>query len=1623
MACKDSQKFRTSEASSKAALRTQGAIDEFLNIKNLIKFRELNIKWSKAAQEKYGIEGKLFIEDERANRVYANKAAFKRIDNSKGIFYQKEEGPISSSASSQTISKLKEFLNSIGVRIEDVRKIVVDGKQQDANSIALLTQKLIQVIEGKETVSLPEEAMHFAVAIIKQTNPSLYKKMMSEVNSYKMLNDVFATYGTDPLYQTKEGKPDVIALKEEAIGKILAETVIRKAEGVTEKPELLERTYNWWQAILNWLKSLVVKSGFDKAAMDILSGEKIGTVEDIREEEGRAFLQKSVQDSTYDNIKAVSKRMKLEDDSYYIDGRKISRRVTNFAKSWYEKMNKNKELTKTEYQKALSNMKQDVGTKGHEVIKYAYDIFIDENGYPRQEPLSDDDFNKKFPGFDRAIYEILRDNLKDRIESFPEGTRFMSEVSIYNPRTDVAGTFDFLAIKPDGKVSVLDWKFIGLDVERYEDLPWYDIKAWRMQMEQYKLILQSAYGVKPQDFEQTRMIPIRAEYTKGNERENILPKLKSVEIGEVDPSKITKDYLLPLSLVGERTGEEGLDKLIEKLNAVYDNMTEQIVSPEDRREKSVQLNALFKAIRHLQIKRNITPLIQESKILNERIKRIIKRYEDNFKGKDPTAFSEKTMNDFAREMLEAGEALNVYVTMDEALDDIAGSDEELRKDLRDTAYAARMLNAKLNSAFGEFVDKTLGGSEGITNLLKEEKVIKGFTRWFATTSTIQMSSVELLFKKTTKQLTYAAQDTLNENLRLKVLKDNYEAWARRKGLSKKNYFDIIKKKDKNELIDEFSGDFYSLLKKKTEEKDYGWIQDNIDAEEYSKFLEEQLEKDVKRILERPQLDKADQDKVDNALKNGWRDADLPFDIRRQIDQLENLYSISGKESAGWLIRDFTIKFPLKKWTSKEWIELNKEENKPAKDFYDYIREKNDEYQQLDYITKRQSRVFLPFVRKDLMEKVVTGGNIRLGEQFFRDISIDEGDIGYGKQNPLTGEPVDVIPKYFVHEIDEELSTDLFKTMSFYNEAALKYKYLRDIESQMRAVLKIERNKKAIATSMFAKTVRKDDGTVELTLNNDENSDLLQSMMRAIIYGQKYVASETFDQILGKIGKWGETFNRKLGINIFPEGYSERQVSMNKILTQLNNIFQLNTLGLNILSASSNLFGGSMHSIINAGRYYTREDYAKAELTLIVNKLTGTDKKKMIGALEYFLPLTDNYNRELHKRLSVTRLTSENLQDFLMYFMRKGDWAVQMSNFYAYLNNTIVQDGELVNVREYLRSLPKYKGMRYQGTAAQREALKKEFENDVKALIEEKGVMKVATIEDDKFIIPGIEQKSPSVVKVTQQVRELSSNALGNLSENNLRMINLNVYGKSFMVFKNWIPRLVDVRMGNMKYDSALDAYEWGRTRMIFRILLKDTVHSLGALRNSFLANDKGIEYMRNLFEQKRAEYEDDTGKTLNMTEEEFIDLVRSNIRNQMVDVIFLCTLMSMVMAIKAIPPDDDEDPSVKNTYRFMLRAVDKFKDELTYFYDPTSFVSIASSGVFPVVTLIDNFTKGLINFGKENWALFTDNEDDVKNTQVIKYWMKTFPFTNQMIGYMPMFFPEVAKDLGVRIQSNYGIRR
>ena len=1525
-------------------------------------------------------------------------------------------GTESSKASPKTLKLVKDLLNKIGVSQQSVSSIRVNGLEIGANGVADITQKLVQIAQGKEDVALTEEAMHFVVELLEQKDPALFNKLLSEINSYNMYKSVVAEYASLKEYQTSDGKPDIRKLKKEAIAKVLTETVIKKNEGYTEKPELLAKAESWWQKIINGIRGIFSKSGFDQAAMQVLSGEFEGSVEDLRGD-GGVYLQqsKSVQQTIVDNLKAVQARIKrptTDDGKYTIDGKEINTRVSDLSKTWYDNRFADKDLVKSEFAKAVDDLKMEKGTAGHaDFESMMKNHFLDGDGkFIKNEAdrPSDAGYVSQINPYDREMYDTLKKNMEERLASFPDDTIFLSETTIYDPKRDLAGTVDFIAVEPSGKTHILDWKFMDINLENKDDpdVPWYKIGAWKTQMKNYKLILKNAYGVTFDGSEQTTMIPIRAEYSKGDSKKKVKPQLLNLYVGKINVKDEERAYLLPVGLEEQKTGDKRIDKLLEQLNNIYETISTRKATPDQKAAKAEQLNELYKAIRQLQVRQNLKPLVNQAKVLNKEIRNIIKDYNENWKTKDVSTFSRAEKNDFANKILAYEKSLTVYTTLYKNLrglfgDTLTEEEKKLRDDIRDVTDTANELETELSDVRDDFAENIIAKSENVLDFLRPEKIIKGFSKWFGSTSTLQLKSTEVLYKMANRAFGFAAQDTLTEGNILLGIKEKYDKWAASKGLNNKNYFDILKKKDKNELVDEFDPEFYKEARSRIHDKDRQWVKDNIDVAAYTEFLKEQKQRDYESIEKKTRF---------------GNDRDIANEITFEKGKADQLLDISTPESAGWLLYNYAKKFPKReKWESKEWKVLNAKGNEPVLEFYNYIKKRNEQFEKTGYINSRQARTFLPFVRKSLMEKIVMGGELAVGEGLLRAVTVSEGDVGYGQIDPITKQPVYSIPKYFTRDTKEEVSGDLFKNMTLLNEMAIRYEYLNEIEDQLNLIIATESNKDAIKTSYFGKTIYRADGEIETTSDNNENTKLVRDMMEAIVYGHKFIESENFDQLLGGLSDFGKRANDKIGYKIFPEKFTNAQVSLNKSLSWLNNTFQLKALGLNPISALSNFLGGSFQSYINAGTYFTKSQFAKNEF-LIAGRMNGVDAKKYIGALEYFLPLTENYNQILAKKLSLSKLSQEGVQDFLMILMRKSDQYVQTVNFFSYLDNTIVENGQLVNAREFLRATPEYANI-YNVTGAERKALEAKFEEDVKKLVDEKGVMKLAEVKGDELVIPGIERKSDSVISLRRKVQAVTKDALGNLSEDDLRTINLNVYGKSFMVFKNWIPRLVDVRLGNLKYNSATEAYEWGRSRMVWRVLSEGVIESISNLSSAALGNDeKWVAQMKNLYEKKKTDYLKDTGKELRMTEAEFLDLVNKNIRNQATDVLFYLSLTSLFLLAKALPPDD-EDKATQNRYKYMIRVIDKVKDEVGFFYDPTSIIGLTASGIFPSLGYIDNFKKLFTNFGNEMYGMAIGDEKLVDKNQVVKYALKGFPITSQFDAVFLLLFPDLAKDLGMKAQS------
>jgi len=185
MACKDKEKFGSAEASTKSAMRTKGAIDKFLNIIDTNQFRKLNNSWSKVAKDRYGLDGKLFFEEN--DKAIPNTDMFHQVDAAKGIFYEaNQQYRTSTEGVKPFVLESKKDLNELSTGTTEVFGIVQDELVDENNDeINDFTNEIKSILFNGEVKNIPAKDV-----LINILNSGLYENnsYMSELISALLIS-------------------------------------------------------------------------------------------------------------------------------------------------------------------------------------------------------------------------------------------------------------------------------------------------------------------------------------------------------------------------------------------------------------------------------------------------------------------------------------------------------------------------------------------------------------------------------------------------------------------------------------------------------------------------------------------------------------------------------------------------------------------------------------------------------------------------------------------------------------------------------------------------------------------------------------------------------------------------------------------------------------------------------------------------------------------------------------------------------------------------------------------------------------------------------------------------------------------------------------------------------------------------------------------------------------------------------------------------------------------------------------------------------------------------------------------------------------------------------------------
>jgi hypothetical protein len=219
-----------------------------------------------------------------------------------------------------------------------------------------------------------------------------------------------------------------------------------------------------------------------------------------------------------------------------------------------------------------------------------------------------------------------------------------------------------------------------------------------------------------------------------------------------------------------------------------------------------------------------------------------------------------------------------------------------------------------------------------------------------------------------------------------------------------------------------------------------------------------------------------------------------------------------------------------------------------------------------------------------------------------------------------------------------------------------------------------------------------------------------------------------------------------------------------------------------------------------------------------------------------------------------------------------------------------------------------------------------------------------------------------------------------------------------------------------------EKYDIGRVRLFAYVIGTSIKERTSNIYNILSLNDKGLAALDKMYEDFAEQYEKRTGKPLQMDREEFIDMIRTNLRNQIKELAILASLLGAAISLGIIGTDDDDDKADKNRFRYAQRVIDKFVSEVSFFYNPAEFQKILSGSMFPAIGIFSDFGRFTDHFIMETTGIDTSNpelsvEQVRKKAQPIKNFGKMFPFTKSLFTYGAILDPEFAKEFDVTIQK------
>lgn len=1468
-------------------------------------------------------------------------------------------------------NSMQSFLQTIGVDVQTVQGITdANGNPISAIAKANMLNRIVEVVEGKAGVNtLPEEASHFFVRLLRVNNHPLYDSLKKEIRDYAVFQEVKEDY--DEVYDS-----NVDALEEEAIGKLISKVIVSNITDA-ELPKKVSRAKRWFAKVLDYLRKLIgspSRDPYKAAAMSIMNrnlnnlklsmsladsnlgsnnfyeledenvkldidkvADTLNEFENTNERfsEKRAVPLEDLQDSEF------SKWM-VEDgglvERYWDNVKKkvVANRATDRPGAVFVKrvgIEKAREINANRN----NEIKRTGGTTLHSTMERLMQLFMYQHG-DRPSILRDS-------GLTEAMFKKLENNTKQIIEQSKIQQMKINPAGVFHIRTeqvvhseegkkgitsdDVAGSIDLVVLYSDNSADIYDYKFItpssdyvagyGKGAKIVANPFGAKMEGYHMQLSTYKDILKRVYGVSKT--RKSRVIPLHVEYEskKIDGKFQLTNKIVNIQTAE------DNNLLAQIPLAGELYGDAGIDRLIKRFRSRRGKLNEKRKKIKNDPERydvlTAEIESLDSAVQNLRVGGGIGELFYSAAGKMQ----ILKQKE----GVDQEFLDDGSVNPDYMSWEELNEMTEIF----KLYSGIIGNITSMLADLKTTDPDA---HAKLKALRNKYAGPIAAGaytlddmrtqriaetglSQGIQDATRKNRDLAFMEGNFTTASEFENPIFRSAWKLIEQAQVNRDQDlnALEKDIEVKI-KDLRE-WASSNGMSLNGAYKELINPDTGNLHPMYSKDFWDTLAEAKSTKNVAWMKQHYKKKE---GYQEKFDKWKKRWFAKIDLNTADvyetnadgasilikdRSKTREAMKQAWLSQ---HDLTRDSAWLSNKGAFHLE-----LKPEMQEQYHTEKYT---YIRSNK----ALLDFYTMYQEKNSDF------SKRTghsfSGNFVANLRMDSIDAIGQGHTFKSLSAGLEGLKIhsNEADEVYGVRNPVTGELEAKIPLLYQNalqdaegNIDNSLkSSDLGRSLYLMGKSVYNYEQKNAIEDQILSLQDFLINHESLLT--------------------DESGNLT--------YIEGELATKETDARANEIFKRLYLNQHLYGQNVQGKDMAIGEFSGKKVVLAAKGFFGAKVLGGAVVPAVAAWAAGraAMYSVSKKGTFFTSAQMKES------SKLFMKQDNTYNFLVNHFEAHQDNKSFRVANSLSSSLLAKTVSMDTLFLGFRKADeWNE---------NNILVSMSQNYGVDA--DGMPKPLNRLPEGSLS----------------IKELGDIAAENVKNGKEFDMKLSEKG--FTKFRGIVRAVGGDVKGQTSVEDGNAVNTYLAGSVLMQFKNWMPRIVRERLGRFRYRSATDTYEQGRYKVLadearveegLTNILKNGLKTGLLLAADAVTFGMGykmspdVEGTKKLFTQYKQENIDNI-EIQQMVLKDFVEMRRGQLRAAAGELRMILMLFASMLLL-GMKGDDDEE-LYKKTWatRQLYNTLRRTSTELGFTSSPSEFINLTRTSI-PLSGLLMDASKALSN--------------------------------------------------------------